>query len=77
MIIKCRNWKITITKVHPDGYMHGWLEYVGATIPNFGTCMAFWVNDKKVITADFPERIPKYLHQKLLTEYAKMTKSHK
>lgn len=77
MIIKCRNWEITITKVGSDGYMHGWLEYVGATIPSFGTCMGFWVNDKKVIATDFPEYIPKYLHQKLLTEYAKMTKSHK
>ena len=79
MIIKCRNWEITISGIR-DGHMFGWLEYVGAIIPNFGSCMSFAVDNIKgrlVISADNPEYIPKYLDKKIRTEYIKMTKSHK
>lgn len=80
MLIKCRNWEITISNIWSDGHMFGWLEYVGAVIPNFGTCMSFAVDNKEgrlVISADYPEYIPKYLEKKIRTEYIKMTKSHK
>ena len=79
MIIKCRNWEITISGIRGD-YMYGWLEYVGAIIPNFGSCMSFAVENKKgrlVISADNPEYIPKYLDKKIRTEYIKMIKSRK
>ena len=80
MIIKCRNWEITISTIGPDEYMFGRLEYVGAIIPNFGSCMSFEVCNKKgrlVISADYPEYIPKYLEKKIRTEYIKMNKSRK
>ena len=79
MIINCRNWEITISGIRDD-HMYGWLEYVGAIIPNFGTCMSFAVDNIKgrlVISAENPEYIPKYLYKKIRTEYIKMTKSHK
>ena len=79
MIIKCRNWEITISGIR-DGHMYGWLEYVGAIIPNFGTCMSFAVDNIKgrlVISTENPEYIPKYLYKKIRTEYIKTTKSHK
>ena len=80
MLIKCRNWEIEITNLWTDGHMHGWLEYVGATIPNFGSCMSFAVDNKDgklVISADNPEYLPEYLKKKIRTEYIKMTKSRK
>ena len=75
MNIKCRNWEIQISNVYPDGYMSGWLEYVGTIIPGFGSAMSFCVeqknNGKIVISADNPEYIPEYLEKKIKAEYVK------
>lgn len=72
--ITCKNWEIEITGVR-DSHMYGWLEYVGAIIPSFGSSMSFCVDSKAdgeiVISADFPEALPKYLKKKIKTEYKK------
>lgn len=76
-LIKCRNWQIEIDGIDGvDGeYMSGWLEYIGAIIPGFGSRMSFYVERKQdgrlVLYSDSPEYLPEYLKKRIFSEYKK------
>lgn len=73
-LIKCRNWQIEIDRVDGE-YMGGWLGYIGAIIPGFGSCMSFCVerkqDDRLVLYSDNPEYLPEYLKKRIFSEYKK------
>lgn len=69
--LKVRNWIIEYTSP-----ISGWLTYDGKVIPRWGCGMRFHT-DEFGFRCDYPEVVPEYVRQKLLTEYAKMTKSRK
>lgn len=68
--IKVRNWTIEF-----KSNCSGWLEYIGAIIPGFGSCMSFCVerkqDDRLVLYSDNPEYLPEYLKKRIFSEYKK------